>query len=124
MKTTYKGLIQFRTAASVYIEKIKPVSVINEVLQDLIDDTNDLIEDFNGKRNKLRRKFAAKDPKTNVLLKSEGDYQFTEEAENNLDDSFKLLLNEEIEVNEDIQSPETVENIPREYKKVFQGFIL
>lgn len=124
MNTTYKKLIQFRTAASAYIEEVENKSIIAETIDDIITETNDLMADCDKRRNRLRRKFATKDPKTSVLLRVDGELQFTEDGENDLEDAFEELLNEEVHTLAVVLSNEITESIPRKFKNAFKGFII
>ncbi|ACT96712.1 hypothetical protein [Dyadobacter fermentans] len=128
MKTTYNKLIQFNNTANNYLraadEAKQNDTPLVTALEECLEDCKPQIDQYNKKLSRLRRRFAEKDKRTTVLLKDEhGNYQFTEEAENNLEDEIEKLLDEEVRINPTYVS-ELPEDLHRRFVKIFTGFVI
>jgi predicted nucleic acid-binding Zn-ribbon protein len=128
MVTTYRKLIDFFSLANNYLQAAEEAkekdTPLSDALTDAIQDWKPEIDKYNKQLMKLRRKFAEKDKKTTVLLKDKhGNYQFTENGENDLDDAVEELLEEEVHIDTDYVS-EIPEDLHRGYLKGFKGFVI
>ena len=128
MKTTYKALIDFSNLANKYLqveeEAKKKETELTAALSDALEDIKPQLEQFNKEVTRLRRKFAEKDKKTGVFLKDAiGNYQFTEEGENNLDDAVEELREQEIYIKTE-RIKNVPEDLPRFLRRGFAGFVI
>lgn len=128
MKTTYNNLIQFNNVANNYLraadEAKQNDTPLVTALEECLEDCKPQIDQYNKKLSRLRRKFAEKDKKTTVLLKDEyGNYLFTEEAENALEDAIEQLLEEEVHL-ETTYVSELPADLHRRFVKIFTGFVI
>ena len=128
MQTTYRKLIDFFSLANNYLQAAEEAkekdTPLSDGLTDALEEWKPEIEKYNKQLTKLRRKFAEKDKKTTVLLKdAHGQYLFTEEGENNLDDAVEALLDEEIHI-ETSCIDEIPSDLHRGYLKGFKGFVI
>ena len=102
-------------------EKDTPLS---DALTDALEEWRPIMEKYNKQLGRLRRKFAEKDKKTTVLLKDAfGNYQFTENGENELDDAIETLLDEEIRIETNWVS-DVPADLHRGYVRSFKGFVI
>ncbi|MBO9613414.1 MAG: hypothetical protein J7619_11995 [Dyadobacter sp.] len=128
MQTTNRKLIEFFNLANNYLQAAEEAkekdTPLSDALTDAIEEWKPQIEKYNKQVSRLRRKHAEKDKKTTVLLKdANGNYLFTEEGENNLDDAIEDLLDEEIHI-----ETNCIDQVPadlhRGYLKGFKGFVI
>lgn len=124
---TYKKLIEFCQQAEPFIEKnkdadIKIYGAINSVLKQVRK--YELIDEYNEKVLSNQLSCCSVDPKTNIIIKEDGQFAYTVEGRKKLLAMGKALLKETVEINIRIFPGNELIELNEIQREAFSGIVI
>lgn len=124
METSFKKIQEFQTAAFAYLNTHKEETKIVEALKDVLDQLEPVGEEQKKGTTRLQRKHALEDKYGAILRDEKGNYRFSKEGEEKLENELEDMNNH---IKEFDLVPALLAEVPKSLEKMFirkfAGFI-